>query len=389
MKVWTKSFAAGALCSLVGVSGIALGEELSFKFTAEGLGLGTSDINTESVVDYDLPGFYTSPNTGEGSVLQVQRSGLAGAGSADDPVFMTITAKTHQDTFIGLPDLHDYHAGIITMTDENSREPDGRDEGLGVKAFRVDAEGLREFSNDRARTTGDDEISGGTGIEYFNMSSRNNVSKDDEALVFSFNPADGVRADGVELLFSSFRSNEIIDLRIECQNRTPIELAFQGTWISEMWEEIDNGDKLWKLHLSGVPGIGASDVLVSLEIRSNDNDPEDPEDEAQSFRIAAMTATMDGTVDAAEVPSTVQLLPNHPNPFNPVTTLRYSLEQTSHATLAVYNLAGHRVATLVDGLVVRGQHDVSFDASGLPSGLYISQLEADGFVETRKLMLMK
>jgi len=96
-----------------------------------------------------------------------------------------------------------------------------------------------------------------------------------------------------------------------------------------------------------------------------------------------------GAVEALETPSAFELLGGFPNPFNPSTTIAFSLRTTAAAELAVWNLAGERVATLVDGLVEAGRHEVRFDAAGLPSGVYFARLEALGRSDVQRLLLVK
>lgn len=78
-----------------------------------------------------------------------------------------------------------------------------------------------------------------------------------------------------------------------------------------------------------------------------------------------------------------------PNPFNPATVLRYELPRASFVKLAVYNVSGRLVATLLDGWREAGVHEVTFDGSGLPSGIYIYRLTAGGFTASGKMILMK
>jgi len=96
-----------------------------------------------------------------------------------------------------------------------------------------------------------------------------------------------------------------------------------------------------------------------------------------------------GTVDAVEQPREFALHGNHPNPFNPSTTVSYSLDQTGPASLAVYTLAGERVAELVDGAQEAGEHQVVFDGTRLASGLYLLRLEAGNQVATGRMLLIK
>lgn len=94
-------------------------------------------------------------------------------------------------------------------------------------------------------------------------------------------------------------------------------------------------------------------------------------------------------VEQADLPSSFQLHQNYPNPFNPQTTIRYALPQASRVRLVVYDVLGREVAPLVDGVQVAGTHEVLFEATDLPSGVYLLRLEADGFVEARTMLLAK
>lgn len=99
------------------------------------------------------------------------------------------------------------------------------------------------------------------------------------------------------------------------------------------------------------------------------------------------------TTDVADqepvAPATYQLYQNYPNPFNPATEIAYELGAASRVTLAVYDVLGREVATLVDGHQDVGQKSVTWNASGLASGVYVCRLQAGSFTAVRKLVLMK
>lgn len=83
------------------------------------------------------------------------------------------------------------------------------------------------------------------------------------------------------------------------------------------------------------------------------------------------------------------LMQNHPNPFNPVTTIKYSLPQDGFVNLSVYNLLGEKVATLINSNQKAGRYEVNFDASGFASGVYFYSIEAGSFKTVKKMLLMK
>ena len=84
-----------------------------------------------------------------------------------------------------------------------------------------------------------------------------------------------------------------------------------------------------------------------------------------------------------------QLLQNYPNPFNPTTTIKFSLPYSDFVTLKIYNILGEELATLVSDRLSAGSYSYEWDASQLASGVYLYRLEADGLVQTHKMILMK
>ena len=85
------------------------------------------------------------------------------------------------------------------------------------------------------------------------------------------------------------------------------------------------------------------------------------------------------------VPTTAELRGNYPNPFVGRTTFEYAVAEAGHVSLSVYDLMGRRVATLVDGVQTADTYRVTFDASALASGVYITRLQVGGTVLSQKL----
>ncbi len=93
-------------------------------------------------------------------------------------------------------------------------------------------------------------------------------------------------------------------------------------------------------------------------------------------------------------PKLYSLAQNYPNPFNPTTKINYSLSVDSKVTLKVFDILGQEVATLLNGNITSGAHNVTFDASKLNSGVYLYKIEANGvdgssFTSVKKMILTK
>ncbi len=95
------------------------------------------------------------------------------------------------------------------------------------------------------------------------------------------------------------------------------------------------------------------------------------------------------TADEAGPPASFALHENYPNPFNPATRISFDVPRPAHVRLSVFDMLGRKAAVLVDGPMAAGRHTALFEAGGLPSGVYLYRLEANGYSETRRLLLVK
>ncbi len=88
-------------------------------------------------------------------------------------------------------------------------------------------------------------------------------------------------------------------------------------------------------------------------------------------------------------PKNFKLFQNFPNPFNPTTTIEYSIPEASFVVLKIYDILGGEVASLVKENKSSGKHSVKFNASNLPSGIYFYRIVSGNFTATKKLILLK
>jgi len=89
------------------------------------------------------------------------------------------------------------------------------------------------------------------------------------------------------------------------------------------------------------------------------------------------------------VPEQFELEQNYPNPFNPSTVIRYQLSVSGYVSLKVYTMLGVEVATLINGMQEVGYKSVTFEASGLPSGVYYYRLQGETFTDVKKMIFVR
>lgn len=91
----------------------------------------------------------------------------------------------------------------------------------------------------------------------------------------------------------------------------------------------------------------------------------------------------------AELPNTLELHAVYPNPFNPSTTLRYDIAESGNVRIRIYDTLGREVAELINEQQAAGSHEISFDAEGLATGVYVARMEAGGEVRVQRLTLIR
>lgn len=106
-------------------------------------------------------------------------------------------------------------------------------------------------------------------------------------------------------------------------------------------------------------------------------------------RYVALGGSMTGVLEVPGMAGGFNLSQNFPNPFNPSTTIRYSLPHRSNVSLEVYNTLGQQVARLVQAEQAAGVHEARFDGSGLSSGVYFYRIQSGSFTQTKRLLLMR
>ena len=171
------------------------------------------------------------------------------------------------------------------------------------------------------------------------------------------------------------------------------ENQVNGDWVGTPSNAID--PKLAALSFNG--GVTKTIALLSGSLAIDNGTAENaPLIDQRGYRrdtkpdIGAFEYGANTSVDQeTEVSGTKSLSPNYPNPFNPVTRIRFSLPRPSRVTLRIFSILGEEMETLIDGRLEAQIHEISWSASGYASGIYLYRLEAGELVETKKLTVLR
>jgi glucose/arabinose dehydrogenase len=170
--------------------------------------------------------------------------------------------------------------------------------------------------------------------------------------------------------------------------------VYRGINVPELEGKYIYGDycsrKIWALSYDGVNPptnellVTAAGPVTSFGVDQN-NEIYITSSDSMIYRF---TPTVTGT-ESEITPTGYTLEQNYPNPFNPVTTIKYNLPLKAQVALIIYNSLGEKISQLVNEVIEPGYHNVEFNASSFPSGVYLYQLRAGSFVQTKKMLLLK
>ncbi|HEY3296533.1 MAG TPA: T9SS type A sorting domain-containing protein [bacterium] len=189
--------------------------------------------------------------------------------------------------------------------------------------------------------------------------------------LLSFTGADA--SDGVHLAWSTASETDNSRFRVERQIQDSEEWDFIG-------QVSGQGQSTSETSYSFVDQTAQDGMMYAYRLISEDING--GTHELQLITVAHGTP-------AAQVPAGFRLLGNYPNPFNPSTRIAFDLSEQSHITLNVFDVSGRTVATLASGVFDAGAHEVNFDGTGLPSGVYFAQLVGAQQPQLIKMVLLK
>lgn len=110
---------------------------------------------------------------------------------------------------------------------------------------------------------------------------------------------------------------------------------------------------------------------------------------ATCFVTVLKTTEVELPANIRELPHSFMLKQNYPNPFNPSTMISFDLPKKSFVSLKIFDALGREAASILSEEMLAGSYTKQWNANGLPSGFYFCRLQADNFVDTKKLILLR
>jgi hypothetical protein len=153
-----------------------------------------------------------------------------------------------------------------------------------------------------------------------------------------------------------------------------------------------DGETIWEASTVSETGVfrgGRAKVSATAFAFDPDTDDFAEDSETSVVQLRGGGKGSGATTSAAGPPETGAPQSSFPNPFNPQATIRFTLPDVSDVRLAVYDARGRQVQVLIDRSLSAGEHEVSFEAHDLPSGVYFSRLEVGGKTSTSRMVLLK
>jgi len=235
-------------------------------------------------------------------------------------------------------------------------------------------------------------ISSGTGQATINRIALRQYSTSQNIMVDGIRVADSWAQAPLPVELSYF-SASFVSQGIKLDWRTETEVSNYGF---EVQRAMSNVQSLNWLNIGFVEGHGNSNSPKEYSFVDNNVSGGKLAYRTGRYSYRLKQIDTDGKFEYSKVieiyigaPIEYELSQNYPNPFNPSTTILFSLPISGNVKLVVYNLLGEQVAELVNGFKEAGVHTINFNAENINSGIYIYKLETTGFLQTRKMSLVK
>jgi uncharacterized delta-60 repeat protein len=146
------------------------------------------------------------------------------------------------------------------------------------------------------------------------------------------------------------------------------------------------GEELWTIKYDGPDHTGDQAIGLALDGDNNVIVTGTSQSHITTVKYSQVTGLKN---ISSGIPQKFSLSKNYPNPFNPVTKIRFTIPQTSMVRFTIYDILGNEVGVFINEEKNPGEYEFELDAANLTSGIYFYQLEAGNFIETGKMSLIK
>jgi len=196
-------------------------------------------------------------------------------------------------------------------------------------------------------------------------------------------------ASGLNVFTASFEQGvPTVRGKVRIPAQSPLFLRVTRT--GDMWKSFYSPDSIsWTLSSTFTSSMRVNAIGVYGGNAPGLNSPAPAFTSVIDYFVNLVEKANDVPLAAPEVPRSFSLAQNYPNPFNPTTGVRFQVPGVSDVKLVVYDLLGREVAVLVNEKKAPGTYKVSFDASGLASGVYIYRLTAGSFTQAKQMLVVK
>ncbi len=292
------------------------------------------------------------------------------------------------EIFASIPTTNQPNDLAITSTDIIfASDPDWRD-GVG-RVWRVGPAGDVSLAAELPGTTNGIEVAPGDSLLYVvERGRKDDGSYDDTIVVFDLSH-DGVLSN--RRLFARFTDGHVDGMRCDVDGNLYCARPSKGvvTKVSHSGEILRDialhGGRPTNVAFGGPDGRDCH-VTVSRANRIETFRVERP---GRSWMLLRGGDPSLAEAGMANAPAAIALDHPHPNPFNPATVIGYTVTRPSTVELAIFNTLGQKVAMPVSGHRGPGRYTVTWDASGMPAGVYFCRVSSGGRSDTRKMMLLR
>ena len=178
--------------------------------------------------------------------------------------------------------------------------------------------------------------------------------------------------------------DEKLDILISTTDADSVQ-SFDTTIVSLDFDA--SSDTTWQPHAIDLSGFAGKDIYIAFREHISGTFVQG---DAVLLDLVEVTSLVTAIDESRPQPERFSLAQNFPNPFNPTTNIRFTLQEAARVTLKVYNVTGQEVATLVNGETLpAGTHTFQFNAGNLPNGVYYYRIDAGGFSDVQKMTLLK